>query len=325
MSAASSTARPCRPDVQEFFRSGREPPEAGQHCGMDQVVCLSARELLERGMTRHRIAEAVRRGQIVRARRDHYLPATAPAAAVEAVRVGGRLTCLSALATRGVFVFADDALHVHVTRGASRLRAPDDRRRPLPQRADRRGLRLHWMPLARPEDADTVCVGVFDALVHAVLCQPPRYAVATLDSALNKGLIRRSDLDALFSHLPRRYRTLRRRLDGRAQAGTESLVRVMLWKMGARAVPQVYFRGAGFVDLLVDGWLVIECDSREFHSDWRQQVKDRERDLALAARGYLTLRLTAAQILYRPDEVYTALRALVHGGRPAAASRRNSA
>lgn len=38
---------------------------------------------------------------------------------------------------------------------------------------------------------------------------------------------------------------------------------------------------------------------------------NRERDLALAARGYCTLRITAAMILYQPDAVLTALRAVL--------------
>ena len=71
------------------------------------------------------------------------------------------------------------------------------------------------------------------------------------------------------------------------------------------------FAGIGRVDLLVNGWLVVECDSRQFHATWEQQVKDRERDLALAARGYVTLRLTAVQIMYRPAEVLAALKGLL--------------
>jgi very-short-patch-repair endonuclease len=56
---------------------------------------------------------------------------------------------------------------------------------------------------------------------------------------------------------------------------------------------------------------VIECDSKEFHSSWQQQVKDRDRDLALAAQGYVTLRLTAAQIMYRSEDVVAAVRGLL--------------
>lgn len=160
-------------------------------------------------------------------------------------------------------------------------------------------------------------VDVVDAVAHAVLCQPPRYAIATLDSALNRRMIRESELAAIFAALPRKYSVLRPLIDGRAQAGTETLVRLMVRGMGVTVQPQAHFSGIGYVDLLVDGWLVIECDSKEFHSEWRQQVKDRERDLALAARGITVLRVTAAQVFFRPDEVRAAISALVRTRRSA--------
>ena len=57
--------------------------------------------------------------------------------------------------------------------------------------------------------------------------------------------------------------------------------------------------------------MVVECDSKEFHSDWAQQARDRERDAALAALGYTSLRFAAAMIMYRPDDVLAALRGLL--------------
>lgn len=154
-----------------------------------------------------------------------------------------------------------------------------------------------------------------DALVHAVRCQPVRYAIATLDGALNLGLIRVADLADIFSALPAKFAALRPLLDGRAQSGPETLVRLMARSLGCTVALQAHFVGVGYVDLVLDGWLVVECDSKEFHESWKQQVKDRNRDLALAKLGYVTLRLTAAQIMYRPDEVGTALRALIEGRR----------
>jgi very-short-patch-repair endonuclease len=73
--------------------------------------------------------------------------------------------------------------------------------------------------------------------------------------------------------------------------------------------------------LLLDGWLVVECDSRAHHSSWDQQLIDYRRDLALAARGISVLRLAAEDILYSPQRVFEALRALLARGpvRPPAA------
>jgi very-short-patch-repair endonuclease len=39
----------------------------------------------------------------------------------------------------------------------------------------------------------------------------------------------------------------------------------------------------GRVDFLVEGWLIIECDSKAHHEGWDKQRRDRRRDLAAAA------------------------------------------
>ncbi|MGN8553563.1 UNVERIFIED_CONTAM: endonuclease domain-containing protein [Microbacterium sp. SLM126] len=67
----------------------------------------------------------------------------------------------------------------------------------------------------------------------------------------------------------------------------------------------------GRVDFVVEGRLIVECDSRAHHSDWNQQRTDYRRDLAAAQQGFVTLRLMAEDILYRPDEVFLALRGAV--------------
>jgi very-short-patch-repair endonuclease len=266
--------------------------------------------LLREGMSRRGIARSLETGQLVRARRDRYVRGDAPSVVRDAVRIGGRVGCLSMLQLLGVFVFENPVLHVHITRGMSRMRSTAHVGRPLEPKPSR-SQRLHWRPLARPDDATGACVSVIDAVVQSVLCQSPRHAVATIDSALNKGLLCAADLADVFAALPQRYRVLRDLTDGRAQSGPETLVRLMARALGCHVDLQVRFDGVGYVDLVLDGWLVVECDSREFHHEWTQQVKDRERDLALAARGYATLRLTAAQIMYRPEEVQRALRRLL--------------
>lgn len=261
-------------------------------------------------MSRRGLARAVRSGRVVRVRRDRYLDAGSPQEVRDAVRIGGRLACLSLLQLLGVFVCENARLHSHIVRGSSRLRSTDPDVGRLEPRAVR-GPVLHWLPLTRSDRASTSCVDILDALIQAVLCQVPRHAVASIDSALNKGLIRLRDLDDLFDSLPRRFRVLRPLIDGRAQSGPETLVRLMARSLGCRVDLQVRFDGVGFVDLVIDGWLVVECDSKEFHESWEQQAKDRKRDAALAALGYATLRLTAADIMYRPEVVHAALRGLV--------------
>lgn len=272
--------------------------------------------LVARGMTRRGIRRALDEGTLVRVRRDRYLSGLSTDAVRQAVRVGGRLTCLSLLQLLGVFVLENARVHVHLVRGASRLRSgsvDDGRLQPAGVRTEK----LHWMPLLDAAEPESAVVGILDALAHAVMCQAPRFAVATIDSALNKGLIRARDLRRLFDGLPRRFRVLQPLVDGRAQSGPETLVRLWVRALGCRAVPQVRFAGIGVVDLVVDGWLVIECDSKEFHSSWEQQLKDYRRDLALAQRGYVVLRLTAEDILYHPERAQAAIRGVIETRRAA--------
>lgn len=215
------------------------------------------------------------------------------------------MTCVSALALLGVFVLQTDGVHVHVPRTASRLPAADASIR-----------RIHRRRLLRTPHPDALLVEPIDALADAVRCQPPRAAVASIDSALQLGVLRVDELDELFSALPARYRPLRRLVDGRAEAGGESLLRLIARGIGCRIELQVLIVGVGRVDMLLDGWLILECDSRAFHSEWSVQRNDRRRDLEAARQGYLTLRVIAEDVFSRPDAVREAVAALIRARRP---------
>jgi very-short-patch-repair endonuclease len=153
-------------------------------------------------------------------------------------------------------------------------------------------------------------VDIVDALVQSTSCQEPRAAVATLDSAIKLGLIRVSDLDVIFARVPPRRRVLQRLVDGRAESGPETFLRLMALALGFSVELQVKIDGVGRVDLVLDGWLVVECDSEAHHSGWESQKRDRRRDLALAERGMVSVRPVAEDIMYRPHVVIAALRGL---------------
>jgi very-short-patch-repair endonuclease len=80
--------------------------------------------------------------------------------------------------------------------------------------------------------------------------------------------------------------------------------------LGFSVEVQVVIRGVGRIDLVLDGWLAVECDSEAFHSGWESQKRDRRRDAALAARGLVSYRPIAEDIMYDPDSVIDALRGL---------------
>lgn len=275
------------------------------------VEFLTRSDLLRSG-TRRSIQAAVRQGELIHVRRDRYLRADVHEQFARAVRVGGRLTCLSLLTLLGVFVLQNRDLHVHVDPSSSRLRF--SRKQKARFDTARSRVRLHWTNLI--EAAGSSCaVQVLDALAHSVLCQAPRAAIATIDSALHLGLIVESQLPEMFAALPARFHSLLPLIDGRAESGPESLVRLMARMLGCDIQLQVEFDGIGRVDLVLDGWLVVECDSKQFHASWEAQLRDRERDLALAARGYSRIRLPAAIIMYRPDEAFAALKGLIESRR----------
>jgi very-short-patch-repair endonuclease len=256
-------------------------------------------DLRARGWTGERITRSVRSGELIRARNGVYLSPEHPRDVRDAATVGGRLTCVSLLTLLGVFVLERPHVHVYLPPNASR------------QRAVGREVTRHWGRLRRSPHPRDCAVEPFDALLHAVRCVPPRMAVAMLDSALRLRVLAEHDLAEFFSCLPRRFGVLRALLDARAESGPESLVRLMLRQLGRRFEPQVWIEGVGRVDFLVDGWLIVECDSEEFHGGWDAQRRDRRRDQAAALRGYSTYRPIAEDILWHPEQVLGALRGLL--------------
>jgi len=262
---------------------------------------LSTADLRASGLTRGGIRRALASGNLVRLRRGTYATADTAEPCRRAASLHGRLACVSELARRGVFVRDRTTVHVHLPRTASRTPPPGD-------------AVVHRDRIRRQVHPRSLSVDVWDALLHAVRCQDPRAAVATLDSALHHRLLRNDELDEFFAELPRRYRRLRRLLDARCESGPETFVRLMLRTLGCRYRPQAVIDGVGRVDFLVDGWLIVECDSRAHHGDAVAQRSDRRRDLAAATRGFVVLRLLAEDIMWRPDVVLAALRGAVAGG-----------
>lgn len=265
----------------------------------------SRAELRAAGLSPKAITKAVRDGSIRRLRRDHYVAGQTDTHADRAVRLGGRVTCASALATCGAFVLDDGRLHVQVRRGASRLRSAGDRRVAWNRRAEP-AVRLHWTDEKEPcPDRDSVSLA--DAVRAFAQCQPQRQVVATFDSLLHLRIMSLPELRDALAGLDARTRRVVDLLEPMAESGTESIVRMILAELGVSCEVQVKISGVGRVDIVVAGRLIIECDSKAFHEGWAAQKKERRRDLAAARRGYTTVRLLAEDILYDPAFVKAAL------------------
>lgn len=275
---------------------------------------LSRAELLVFGASTAGLTAAVRGGHLIRARRDHYLLPNTNRHIVEAIRVGGRLACVSALNAAGIFALDSSKTHVHLAHTMSRSRSPQDRRVPL-TKANRGGTRLHWRPLIE-NDGTEFSVGIRDALAQSLRCQQPVHALASIDNALNLGRITEGDLGVVFGDAPSRLRHLRAQVDGRAESGQETVLRRIIAEAGLGFEPQVTFRGVGRVDFVVAGCLVVEADSREAHDGWEKHIADRGRDLALAGLGYMSLRPAYQHTMQHPAFVRDAILKLVADRRP---------
>lgn len=275
-------------------------------------VAFTRADLISAGMSSRAIASAVRGGHLVHVRRDRYVLPSATEDVAEAVRIGGRLTCLSLLASMGVFVHRGTGLHIAIARNSCRLRRP--RVHPVTR---------HWNT-ASGEAAPIHVAPLIDAVRHAMRCQTPRAAVATLDSLRHERLLTAEQLQHVFDGLPARFRPILVLVDGSAGSGPETFVRLMLRAIGVVYETQVFIDRVGYVDFLVDGWLIIECDSKEFHEGWAKQKQDRARDLEAARQGYVTVRPMAADILGDPAAVQQMLREIIEALGPRVSAARRS-
>ena len=95
----------------------------------------------------------------------------------------------------------------------------------------------------------------------------------------------------------------------------ESLLRHELLRAGIDGLElQVRLPGVGRVDVLVDGWLVVEADGHAFHSDRAAIRRDNDRSARALTEGYLTLRFGYEEIRRAPGSVSAVVtRALTRG------------
>jgi hypothetical protein len=248
--------------------------------------------LRARGWSSDRIERAARDGELWRVVRGWYAqPGTDPEL-IRAVRLGARLGCVSALRIHGAWHPPDAGMHVAMPHSADgrRLRSAD------PSAWD--GITVHWRSKADRQEWTAGMSPVLTAAAHAVECQPPHMAVAVLDSLLHRGLASHRSLLALLAAMPARHRRLSLLLDGRSEEGIESIARFRLWEAGIRAVPQVVVPQVGRVDLLIDGWLALELDGRETHSQAQAFSRDRRRSALLVQNRLHALHFSYAHVLY---------------------------
>ncbi|TFD45345.1 hypothetical protein E3T55_18925 [Cryobacterium frigoriphilum] len=253
--------------------------------------------LLRLGHSRRHIAYAVAVGAILRVRKGWYtLPGT-PIAAIEAFRIGGRLTGLSAFATYGFWTPSTSQLHVTVPHDARALRRPRDmhtRLGPL----DRQHCTITWNDQRTARDTDCRWrTSVIDALVHILKHEGRVSSIVCLDAALNAALhgrpgIDEDDLDVIFARAPLAAQPWRAELDGRSGAGGETEFRLFCTDAGIPFVPQPYVEGVGYLDGQIAPHTFVEIDGKSIHANSEAREVDTYRDAVVVSRHGSVIRVT---------------------------------
>ncbi|EGD56878.1 hypothetical protein SCNU_00830 [Gordonia neofelifaecis NRRL B-59395] len=252
-------------------------------------------KLLE-SMSRAQLDVELREGRLRRLRHGWLADPAADPEVVRAVASGGVVTCTSALKRHGVWVPPTPKLH---------MRGSTSSVRDHPS-----WCRLH----GRPPKVTGAVDDLPTALRHAARCLPTEDFVVICDSILNRRLLSPSGLEAELGGAPRSVQQALSLVDGQAESGTETLVRLRLRAPHLHIRTQVAIPEVGRVDLVVGTSMIVEVDGYEYHADPDQFEKDRLRDLRARALGYDPIRLTYRQVIYQWDRVGPLLIELIRRG-----------
>ena len=260
------------------------------------------RQLRKAGVTWYALWCALQAGEVTRLRRGAYALAGLDSPVASAIALGGVLACTSAAVALGLPVLVPGPVHVVVPRGWSHAARP--------------GTRVHRRDL-RADDRDGITTSLLRTVLDCARELPLREAVVICDAALRAGL-EMSELRqaALAARGPgsRAVQRVAEVADGRSESAIESCLRLLALPL-APVRSQVWIAGVGRVDLLVDGWLVLEADGYEFHRDRASYRNDRRRQNALAAAGYTVLRFSYEDIVHDEERVLETIRAVLARGR----------
>jgi very-short-patch-repair endonuclease len=251
------------------------------------------RQLVRRGARDLDLTRAVRSGEVHRVRNGWYSTMDETSAEVRAVRVGGRLTGISAIEARGGWVLGRHPLHVSVHDNAARLRTQQNRHKRLDVKSTR-GVVLHWDARELRERGTAVAVPLIDALERVILDEPLETAVAALDWALHTGAIDRIDFETIILRLPEERRGIADWVDPNCESLPESVSRTRLRLAGHTVRSQIAMGDGRSIDLLVDEFVAVEVDGDEYHRHTFEY--DRRKDVDITLMGFHGMRPSARMV-----------------------------
>lgn len=277
------------------------------------------------------VRAAIRRGQVVRVRRDAYVLADLWHGARPSERLALRTRAVlrarprdvashqSALALHGLPIWGVPRDIVDVMADVSRTRTVS-------------GLRVH----AAPEGLEPVniggfrAVGIGEAVAQVAARHGPVAALVPLDHALHERMCTVSGVRAAGDALApgglgrARFDAVLARADRASESVGETRTRVILEDLGYAPASQVRLHDAegfiGRVDFLIDDAVVVEFDGMVKYegADGREALaKEKRREERLTAAGCVVIRLVWSD-LDHPERI----RALVESARQRVARRR---
>ena len=283
--------------------SSRQPVRVARIAALAQCVdqrggIAHSSDVRAAGFTDHDVRMLIATASVRRVGRSWIVSSAAPAAGVRAVEAGGRLTCLSEAARRGLWVPDHVALHVAM---------PPSSSRPL-----RQGIRYHWSSGPVPTDRRSWHEQPYNLLAHVATCVPRDEALLVWESALRSRLVTAAHLSRVTWYGPR-ARELAALAGVLSDSGLETLLVVRLRRFALPLRQQVRIEGHE-VDALIGERLVVQLDGFQHHREARDRRRDIAHDARLVLLGYTVLRFDYAQILFGWDEVErTILHAVAQG------------
>lgn len=215
-------------------------------------------------------------------RRGVYAGIGACTAVRTAAAHGGAICCETAARHLGLWVLDDVGVHVWLHSG----------RHQHAHTADGCDCTPHWD--SGPATSTFAPPSIQRILRQIYGCRGEEAFFVALESARRKRVISRKGLNWLRRKLGSRGRDLVDFSRDDADSGLESLIRLRLRRYGWDVRTQMQIIGTGRVDLLVDGWLIVEADGRENHDGDSHRHKDLVRDAQAAIWGHPTLRFDYA-------------------------------
>lgn len=250
------------------------------------------------GFTPHVMVTAVREARIERVRRSWLIHPECPASRRAAAARGGRITCVTAAAEKGLWVPTAAHPHIWVPPTASRVDATE--------------VRLHRaigpVPLVNIDPDEHI----INVLFHVASCLRPVDALAVWESALRRHVVHPDVVAQVIWRSPRAAE-IARVAGALSDSGLETHFRALMLAAGISVRQQVLIDGHA-VDGLIGERLVVQLDGFAFHSTPTDRRRDLEQDARLLLRGYFVLRFDYAQVMFEPETVLDRIRTAMAQG-----------